>query len=186
MTNMQGSISIDDVMLFKSIGDTVTWGGLYERHFKQYLQAQLGKAELVESSLYKDVFKEVKILEEMVFKIESIKFYFISKENAEYLPILRFFADQACVNLFVNASSTVITGDFKFQVKYFNDQIFRWQPLIEPVQLRWNILNNQHQQQNMELDVVNDIYINFSSQNAVSIKKFIKVIEDTTSIMEKG
>lgn len=79
LTQLQGSVSIDDVMLFNSIKETITWGGLYEKHFKEYLQAQLGQSVLSDKSIYNDVFKEGKILEEMNFKLESIKLYFISK-----------------------------------------------------------------------------------------------------------
>ena len=46
------------------------------------------------------------------------------------------------MNLFVNTGSAVVTGDLTIGINYFNDHIFRWEPLIEPIDLRWNVTKN--------------------------------------------
>jgi hypothetical protein len=39
--------------------------------------------------MYQDLFKGENMLEEMNFKVEGLKFYFISKEGNEYIPIFK-------------------------------------------------------------------------------------------------
>lgn len=39
--------------------------------------------------MYQDLFKGESMLEEMSVKVQGLKFYFISKEVNEYIPIFR-------------------------------------------------------------------------------------------------
>ena len=93
LSEARGMVSVDDLILFKSIGDTLSWGDRYQKRYKSILQTNLTSIEK-DSTVYQDIFKEEKVLEEMIFKVESIKFYLITKELQEYLPVLRLFSSQ--------------------------------------------------------------------------------------------
>lgn len=47
MSEVKGSISIDDIILFKYIGDTAIQGEVYQKRFKEILQAEFCKSELL-------------------------------------------------------------------------------------------------------------------------------------------
>jgi hypothetical protein len=176
LSDLRGSISIDDVILLRNIGDRLEQGKRYQQQYREFLQSQLADSPLrVNSSSYAEEARDENRLEEMLCKVQTLSFYLISKENDEYIPLFRLKAGPLETSLFVNSGSQVVSADLNCQVSYFNDRIFRWEPLLEPTEAKVSIMNGK--EQNMELDVANDIFINLSSENAVSLKKYLRAVE---------
>ena len=42
--------------------------------------------------------------------------------------------------------NSVVSGSVRAGVNYFNDHIFRWEPLVEPFELRMNLMTNDRLQ----------------------------------------
>lgn len=79
-------------------------------------------------------------------KVEGFKIYLISKEGLEYIPILKLFSGKLELSKFMNGSNSVVSGSVRAGVNYFNDHIFRWEPLVEPFELRMNLMTNDRLQ----------------------------------------
>ena len=113
-----------------------------------------------------------------MFNLGLVKFYLIHKEGKEYLPILRLSANKISLLEFVNHQNQVYNGELEFEASYFNNLIFRWEPLVESTKAKATMTSNIEKNQFLEVEISNQIYINVSSEMAVSVRKAMRAVEE--------
>lgn len=115
-----------------------------------------------------------------------VKFYLINKEGKDYLPILRLSASRISLLEFVNNQNQVYNGELEFEASYFNNLIFRWEPLLENTKAKATMTSNIEKNQFLEVEIPNQIYINVSCEMAVSVRKAMRAIEERIEQFTKG
>lgn len=71
----------------------------------------------------------------MDLDIEALSFYLINNCREAFIPIVRVHLNNAIINKSNTIKKDLLKANFEITVFYFNSSIFRWEPMIEKVDL---------------------------------------------------
>jgi hypothetical protein len=126
--------SFTDILLMKDILDRV---------FKE--REYIGKLRYItemKKENVEEVIQETEIsnLENLDVDIESLSFYLINNCREAFIPILRIHLNNAFINKCSTTKKDIIKASFDITALYFNASIFKWEPMVEKVDLSFSRL----------------------------------------------
>lgn len=72
--------------------------------------------------------------------IESLSFYLINNCREAFIPILRLHMNNAAINKCNTSKKDLLKASFDASAFYFNANIFKWEPMLEKVDLNFSKL----------------------------------------------
>ena len=122
-------VSFKDIILMMTILSQVA----EERKYISYLYEKTGKHML--SLLDSAHETESSSLESLDLSVENLSFYLLNARRDIFIPILKVIINRINLGKSTTFKKDILKGDLSVAIYYFNNLIFRWEPMIEKVNL---------------------------------------------------
>ena len=126
-------ISFKDVILMQSILGQIG----QERQYIEWLSRKTGRPREV---IKHGKENESSSLENLDLKVESLGLYVINSRRDIFIPILKVTFGAIAISKANTFKKDILKGDASLAVYYFNHSIFRWEPILDRINLAFHKL----------------------------------------------
>lgn len=116
-------ISFKDILLMQKILQQIA----QERTYISYLNQKTGKIQQPQQNLKET---ESSSLENLEVKVDTLSFYLINSRRDFFIPILKISVNGLSLTKANTFKKDILKGELSAAVYYFNNSIFRWEPIL--------------------------------------------------------
>jgi hypothetical protein len=162
----QLKLSFKDILLLQRILQQTA----HERQYIAYLNQKTGKQAQPQQSHREN---EGSSLENLELKVEVLSLYLINSRRDIFIPILKVSLSNLALTKANTFKKDILKGEVEGAVYYFNNSIFRWEPILEKVALGFHKLTYYQENNSIfgSFDSPDPIMLNLSREVFVSLNE---------------
>jgi hypothetical protein len=167
-------VSFKDIILMmnilKQIGE--------ERKYLTFLNEKTGKGQELNLNPFKET--ESSSLESLDLSLDNLTLYLLNARRDIFIPILKVIVNRFNLSKSNTFKKDILKGDLNVVIYYFNNLIFRWEPMLEKVNLFFHKLT--YYQEN------NRIFGSFESEGPIMInisREIFSTMKETMDAWKK-